>query len=316
MPGKYDITVKDLFSDSGSRRDLVSFFTRYDCRLTGDLAIEFTRVEKRLADLLLLAEDEAGPLAVHLELQSRNDPRIGYRMLRYAAEILKKYRLRVHQTVIYFGNADLNMVSGLSYHFDENGKLDYRYRLVDLGQFTREEINNHPNHHLRAFLPVVERNRRKAEGAKFLATCVDDIMAADLPLEEKSLVILHAELLAGLAFAGDIIKKTFERVEVMLNLRESSGYRRLFREAEEMGEKRGEKRGETKGKIQAAKEFLVRRFGEDSADLQTKVTKLTDLAILSRVLTELFSVNTVEEARVIIEAGLKQSPPKRNSSGS
>ena len=316
LPDKYDIAVKDLFGDMDSRRDMVRFFTRSNFQLTGDLSIEFTRVEKRLADFLLLAEDEAGPLAVHAEFQSRNDPRIGPRMLRYAAEILKKYRLRVHQTVIYFGNAELSMVSGLSYHFDENTRLDFSYRLVDLGQFTRAEINSHPNHHLRAFLPVVERIRRKAEGARFLETCVDDIMVADLPLEEKSLVILHAELLAGLAFTGEIIKKAFERVEVMLNLRESAGYRRLFREAEEMGEKRGEKRGETKGKMQAAKDFLARRFGEESIRLQAKVTKLTDLDVLSGVLAELFSANTIEEARVIIEEGLKQSSPKKNSSRS
>jgi len=219
----------------------------------------------------------------------------------------------VHQTVIYFGNAELNMVSGLFYSFDEHGRLDFRYRLVDLGQFTREEINSHPNHHLRAFLPVVERKRRKSEGAKFLKTCVDDIMASDLPLEDKSLVLLHAELLAGLAFTGQIIKKALERVEEMLNLQESAGYRRLFRKAEEIGEKKGEAKGKLQAKQDASKEFLARRFGEESMDLQAKVARLTDVDVLSEVLAELFSVDTLQEARAIIETGLKKVSTKKNT---
>jgi len=240
-------------------------------------------------------------------------------MLRYAAEILKKYRLRVYQTVIYFGNAGLKMKSGLSYYFDTSTKLDFGYRLVDLGNFTREQINKHHNQHLRAFLPVVERSRRIIDGINFLEACVDDIISSDLPLEDKRWVILHAELLAGLAFSEQVIKKTFEGVEVMLNLRESAGYRRLFQEAEEIGEKKGEKkgekrgerRGEVKGAKMAIQQFLAARFGEQSLDIQGKIQELTDLSLLNKEIPSIFSANTLEEARTIIER-ISPGSPKGN----
>jgi len=100
LANQYDITIKDLFADRKSTQELVTFFTKSDFQLTGDLSIEFTKVEDRRTDFLLQAGDPSAPLAVHLEFQSRNDPEMSSRMLRYAAEILKKYEWPVHQTVI------------------------------------------------------------------------------------------------------------------------------------------------------------------------------------------------------------------------
>lgn len=311
MADQYDITVKDLFADAESRQDLVRFFTGTGSRLTGDLSVEFAKVEKKISDLLLLAEDEAGPLAIHLEFQSFNDPEMGPRMLRYAAEILRKYRMRINQTVVYFGDDELGMVDGLCYHIDDDNRLDFRYRIVDLGHKTSEEINSQPNQHLRAFLPLVDRKRRKMEKEKFLEACVQDIMATDLPLEDKKVLLIRAELFSGLVFTKDIIDLVFKGVEIMLNLQESAGYRRIYEKGEikgkREGKREGRREGRREGKGEAAQEFLARRFGEQSADIQKKVKEITDLDILDSLLPELFSADTLEEARRIVREGLARA---------
>ncbi|HUW63945.1 MAG TPA: hypothetical protein VMW83_04505 [Spirochaetia bacterium] len=219
------------------------------------------------------------------------------------------------------------MTNGCRYYIDDDNRLDFRYRIVDVGMISSNEIREHPNQQLRAFLPLVDRKRRKREKVKFLQACVQDIMAANLPLEEKKMVLLRAEIFSGLVFEGDIIETIFKGVEDMLNLEESAGYRRIYEKGkikgelegekkgeekgEKKGEKRGEKKGEVKGKQEAAQKFLARRFGEQSVDIQEKVKGLTDLEVLNNVLPELFSVNTLEEARSVIQEGLRQSLPEK-----
>ncbi|GEA17962.1 hypothetical protein [Moorella sp. E306M] len=61
---------------------------------------------------------------------------------------------------------------------------------------------------------------------------------------------------------------------------------------------------ETKGRMEAQKEtilkYLSRRFGDQPADLEEKVQKIGDLQILDRILDELFTAGTIEEARAVI----------------
>ncbi len=125
-------------------------------------------------------------------------------------------------------------------------------------------------------------------------------MASGLSLEDKSLVMLHAELLSGLVFTDEVIAYVFEMVEKMLNLQESAGYRRIYR--------MGEEKGEVKGAKKTVRQFLATRFGEQSSDMQDKIQQLTDLALLSEVLPRIFSANTLEDARSIINEILPESP--------
>ncbi|OIQ52721.1 hypothetical protein MOCA_26550 [Moorella thermoacetica] len=46
--------------------------------------------------------------------------------------------------------------------------------------------------------------------------------------------------------------------------------------------------------------YLSRRFGDQPADLEEKVQKISDLQILDRILDELFAADTIEEARAVI----------------
>ncbi|AOQ22677.1 hypothetical protein MTAT_26810 [Moorella thermoacetica] len=70
------------------------------------------------------------------------------------------------------------------------------------------------------------------------------------------------------------------------------------------GRMEGLKEGLKEGRMEAQKEtilkYLSRRFGEQPADLEEKVQKISDLQILDRILDELFTADTIEEARAVI----------------
>ncbi|MDA8335312.1 MAG: Uma2 family endonuclease [Peptococcaceae bacterium] len=69
-----------------------------------------------------------------------------------------------------------------------------------------------------------------------------------------------------------------------------------------------------KGKKDAARQFLTIRFGEQSAGIQEMLNSIRDLDTLNDVLQELFSVNTLEDARNIIGDGLqRQQAVKKDS---
>jgi len=67
---------------------------------------------------------------------------------------------------------------------------------------------------------------------------------------------------------------------------------------------RGRIEGRMEGRIEKSQEiickYLSRKFGQQSADLQEKVQKIGDLQILDRILDELFTAGTIEEARAVI----------------
>lgn len=118
------------FLPTKRRNSSTTLVGHLEARVTGDLKIEFPQVETRISDLVMKAESQQGPVAVHLEFQSRNDDDMPYRMLRYALEIYKTYHLPVYQLVIYFGQWPMNMTSRLDYRLSNQNLLDYRYYLI------------------------------------------------------------------------------------------------------------------------------------------------------------------------------------------
>jgi len=154
---RYDTTIKELFANG--EEELISFFGHLKTKVVQHLNIEFARVEKKRSELILECRTELGSAAVHLEFQSTNDTGIPFRMLRYATELQQKYKLPVY--LVYFGEREMTMDDGLSYNFGPQNHLDYRYRAVDLGSISREEIKQTNNYTLYALLPLANRRQRK-----------------------------------------------------------------------------------------------------------------------------------------------------------
>lgn len=77
----------------------------------------------------------------------------------------------------------------------------------------------------------------------------------------------------------------------------------------EKGRAEGRAEGRVEGRVEKAREiickYLSRKFGDRSAGLQQKVGRMTDLETLDCILEQLFAANSLEEARAIINNGVK-----------
>ncbi|SFE01890.1 conserved hypothetical protein (putative transposase or invertase) [Thermoanaerobacter thermohydrosulfuricus] len=256
--GKYDITLKDMFSDLTD--DILSYFLGIEHSKTEELNIEFPKVEIRESDIVFkCVTKEGSTIAVHIEFQSDNDDKMSYRMLRYAVEIMEKYSLIPYQVVVYIGKNNLNMVDRINFDFGKENFLSYKYKIIDVGEIKFSEITQTNYYKLYALLPLMDKEKRQKEKEVYLKECAEAIRNIPLAAVEKREIAARAKILAELVYKRNIVERMFAEVIRMLRLEESETYRELI------------KKGEKEGKLAVAKELL--KEGMD-IDKIAKVTKL------------------------------------------
>jgi len=179
MGQEYDITAKNLFSNLAD--DIASYFLELTYTKIDELNIEFTTVESRESDMVFKCTTENGDIALHLEFQTYNDSKMPYRMLRYATEIMEKHNLMPYQVVIYLGKNMLRVRDKLDYNFGKENFLNYKYRIIDIGKVKFEDIVKTEYYDLYAFLPLVDEEKRKKEGEKYLKKRAEVIR--DMPVD-------------------------------------------------------------------------------------------------------------------------------------
>lgn len=294
----YDNTIKELFADSEDA--LINYFSDLKAEIIRDLNIEFHKIEEKKCDLITECQTEKGPVAIHLEFQSSNDKDIPFRMMRYALELHQKYKLPVYQILIYFGNWNLTMDNGLHYDFGPDTHLNYRYKIVDLGRISYEEIKASGNFYLYSLLPLIDRKRRKQKKEEFLKECAQEIVKVPLTLEEKRKTLLRAEIFAGLLFDKITIEQIFKEVESMLNIEESAGYQRIF----EKGTEKGMEKGMEKGKQEATRENVLKLLNKKFKKLPShyvEKVKGQDIYTLELIFDNIFEINKLEELDEYLE---------------
>lgn len=294
--GAYDVTVKDLFG--GQSAELIGYLTGLPVENLQDLNIEFPRLERKTADLVFggrVFDEEA---VVHVEFQSGNDPQMAVRMLRYATDIHGAHGLPVYQVVVYFGDREPAMAEGIAYQVGDESRLDYRYRLLDLGALKYEEVKNGPHPVLYGLLPAVDRERRRREGNAFLETCVRDVLESSLEIEEKRTALVRVEIFAGLMFTRDVIERIFREVEHMLNLQESAGYQRIFEKGLEKGLEKGREQGLEKGQQRALQETAISQLKKKFRGIpETYLARVRrqDSETLRRILDDIFEMTNLAD---------------------
>ena len=242
---KYDKSIKAIFSDM--TEDLVRLMTGSSVKNKEELNIEFTKVEKRTSDMVLKCEMDGKDIAVHIEFQSTNDPKMPYRMLRYCIEIMEKHDLPVYQLVLYMGKEKINMRDTLNYFFDVNNMLNFKYKTVDIGELKFSDIVGNEAYGLYSLLPIIDRQKREKEKESYLRHCAKVIKNAPIDIEHKRGIAFRAELLAGLVFPKGIIEKIFSEVINMIRIEDSVIYQDVI--------EKGMKKGMEKEKIAIAKKL-------------------------------------------------------------
>jgi len=120
---KKDIISKEILKRIA--RDLSTHILNIDIK--DDMTLidkEFTRIEKRDADLIFKNGDEI----IHIEIQNNNHTQMHLRMHRYLSDILFEYEdLKVKQYLLYIGEWRCSMQRSII-----KDNLEYRYDIVDM----------------------------------------------------------------------------------------------------------------------------------------------------------------------------------------
>ncbi|WHE06778.1 Rpn family recombination-promoting nuclease/putative transposase [Thermoanaerobacterium thermosaccharolyticum] len=235
MSQKYDITMKNIFSDMAD--DIMSYFLGLQYTKIDELNIEFARVERRDSDMIFKCTTDKGNVAVHIEFQSENDEKMPYRMLRYSLEIMEKHNLLPYQIVVYIGKDNANMKNSLSYDFGEQNTLDYRYKIINVGDIKYTDVLKTDYYDLYSLLPLMDKNRRKEEGEKYLERCVEAIKDIPLDINKKKDIAFKAEILSGIIYKREVIEKVFSEVIKMFRIEESETYKMIIEKGFEKGAK-------------------------------------------------------------------------------
>ncbi len=128
MAQQFDVSLKALFRHS---RGVMSR-ALFGGPVTEWLNVEQPDVRNPRADLLARGPD--GKLR-HVELQSRNDPEMGFRELDYYVGFRRLLKEHVEQIVLYAGREPLTMRPAF-----ESPSTEHRFRILDLREMDGEDL--------------------------------------------------------------------------------------------------------------------------------------------------------------------------------
>ncbi|WHE07047.1 Rpn family recombination-promoting nuclease/putative transposase [Thermoanaerobacterium thermosaccharolyticum] len=296
MSQNYDLTMKNIFSDMAD--DIMSYFLGLHYTKIDELNIEFARIERRDSDMIFKCTTDKGNVAVHIEFQSENDGKMPYRMLRYSLEIMEKHNLLPYQIVVYIGKDNVKMENSLSYDFGEQNTLNYKYKIINVGDIKYTDVLNTDYYDLYSLLPLMDQNRRKEEGEKYLERCVEAIKDIPLDINKKKDIAFKAEILSGIVYKKEVIEKVFSEVVRMFRIEESETYKMIIEKGIEKGIKEGIEKGIEKG----IKEGIEKGIEEGIK----KGAKEEKIAIAKKLLKNGMSIDKIAEITELSEDEIKK----------
>ena len=117
----YDAALKMLLTE----RDSIAVQALSGWKVKRWHSVDLPRVKRFQLDLL---GEISGDRLLHIELQSRNDPKMAVRMHDYGTAVMHKYGKYPEQLLIYAGRAPMQMPM----NFRANSKWVFRYEAIDL----------------------------------------------------------------------------------------------------------------------------------------------------------------------------------------
>ncbi len=194
--GKFDITLRDAISKIPQR--FVQILTGQ--KGTKILDNTFPAVKERKADLILELEDGS---IFHLELQTKNDKNMTFRMLEYYLLLKQRYRNKsVKQMVLFVGDGKPNMETTI-----KTDSLSFSYRLKDIKTIECKELLESDS--LEDKILAVLCDVKDFE--KYIKTVVEELMK--LPEKER------ADYIVKLLIALDYRPKLKVKLKTMMEER-------------------------------------------------------------------------------------------------
>ena len=229
------------------------------------------------ADSLILEQSE--DLVLHLEFQTEPDEKMGFRMLDYRLRVYRRFPAKtMHQVVIYLKKTKSPLVYQDSFQV---GETIHRYRVIRLWEQSSEVFLKKGGLLPLAILTKSEEQIiRLREIAKRLDTIENPGVRANL--------MAATAVFAGLVMEPEMIK-TILRSDIM---KESAFYQDILQE----GHQKGRQEGRQEGEVALLMRLLVKRFGNVSESIESRLTQATiadlelwgDRILEAKTLTDIF----------------------------
>lgn len=265
---EYDEALKSLLR--GSANVLLRQITGTSIR--NWLNIEIPQREGLRVDLVGLTADEN---LLHMELQSRPDTGMAFRMLEYDVGLFKVYGRFARQVVLYVGQTPPRMQVRL-----DGPGLAYRYDLVDIrdldGMTLLESGDLSDN-----ILAILARLR----DPKY---AVDEIVDRISRLQESRRLTPLRQLLtlSGLRGLGRLVEREVERVPILENILDHEVLGREF--------KRGLQEGRQEGELKVLRLQIEKRFGAIPPWADQRLLACSSVE-LENIGVRLLDANTLED---------------------
>lgn len=280
--------------------------------LQQELFTDVTAGEKHKVDILVETrlKNEPGLILVHVEPQAYVQKNFNERMFIYFSRLYEKYRRRILPVAVFSYDRVLNEPDSFKLGFPFLDVLNFRFYKLELKKLNWQEYIQSDNPVAAALLSKMgfkpeEKVPVKLEFMRMLVR---------LKLDPARM-----ELLAG--FFETYLKLNREEEEQYnrelgkLDSKEVDVIMQITTSWHEKGRAEGRAEGRTEGRAEGRVErtreiickYLIRKFGERSANLQQKVGQVTDLEQLDHILEELFAASTLEEARAIINDNIGET---------
>jgi hypothetical protein len=273
---EYDVTLKLLLRhlSEPAMRDLAG------CAVGAWLEIELPAVQNLRMDSLGEAPD--GSL-VQLELQSTNDVSMPIRMARYALEVFRKFKRFPRQTMVYVGEAPLEMEDEL-----RGPDFWFRYRALDIRELDGERLlkSGAVGDNILALLAGCGDNRTAVRST------LEKI--ARLAAGEREAILALLMILSGLRHLEETVEQEARKMPILNDVLENKVLGREFKRGLKEGKQQGLEEGELSGELKVLRRQIEKRFGPlpDWAEKRLAARSASELEELS---VRVLDAETLEE---------------------
>ncbi len=206
-----------------------------------DPQIHKTLLVKREVDFLCEIKTPTGQELLHIEFQSKNEPKMLNRIGEYHGFLIKQYNLPIRHVVIYLGAKKARMLTQL-----DTNKVYQGFDLIDLSIIDAHTLLSVKPSKLALIAPLCAMDENKKEVIlKKTIGQLEELSSSDHEFREN---LHHLFLLSGLRpQLTDLLSKIIDTMPITFDIVKHP----LFQRGQVAGLEKGIEKGIKKGKIEA-----------------------------------------------------------------
>ena len=250
-------------------------------------------VVEREPDFLCMVTDEAGETFIlHIEFQTKQDPKMLARMKEYHGLIYRMYELPIRHLVFYFGTAPPRMPNRL-----KEDRIFTGFEIVHFKEQSYETFleSEHCNEILLAVLADFKDNSEDS----VVEAIVKQLQAKSQSEKELKGYFNRLNILSRLRNLQEITVKITTAMPIAYDITKDSLYKQGLQRGSELGFRQGEEKGIIKGKAEGKAEGKVQE----------------DLTVLCRMAQEQISYSIIcrisNAPEAFLKAFLKSYSPEK-----